>query len=123
MRMNIMMGTEKIKVNKIDVNGDLITVEIDSINPQHYSKRLWWRKTKNCHQLMCDIAVLGTVHENVKTPFLGYKAFLWEVRVMQTVHFRKDSKDLPVKGYAETLEKAKKIVETIWDNTCEWNQG
>lgn len=124
MRINVKMGEEIIKINKIDVDGHVITLEIDSINPQHYSKKLWWREVKDYYQLMCDVAVLGTIEKKVKTPFGGRKAFLWHVRVMQTVHCRDENdKDIPVKGYAETLEKAKKIVETVWDNTCEWKQG
>ncbi len=74
-----------------------------------------WRKTDKYYQLVDDMAVYGTVTINtVKSDFGNYDVYEWVARTMM---WSKPNKTDSPRGFAKSVEGAKKIVEVLCENT------
>ena len=66
--------------------------------------------------MLCDnMALYGCVYVRENTD--EYMKFEWEARVISRARINGFNKSEPIRGYADTIENAKKIVYSLCKNT------
>ncbi len=88
--------------------------ELKCGKPIDECSRLRWREVKDCHQIIDDYAVYGTVTNKIqKSDFGEYDVYKWSARIMEWARV----KGKLIEGYAKTIKEAKSIVFSLCLNT------